>query len=54
MFVTASTITPKFYCKDETEYQCKENDLKKQLEYLNVKGPRDKYQDPVTENQRYF
>nr|XP_015838766.1 PREDICTED: uncharacterized protein LOC107398618 [Tribolium castaneum] len=48
-----STITPKFYCKNEAEFQCTNDDLKRQLEYLDVKGPREKYHNPVTENQRY-
>jgi hypothetical protein len=48
------TITPKFYCKDEMECHCSDADLKRQIDYLDVKGPREKYVDPVTENQRYL
>jgi hypothetical protein len=36
------------------ECHCSDADLKRQIDYLDVKGPREKYVDPVTENQRYL
>ncbi|KAJ8918798.1 hypothetical protein NQ315_011082 [Exocentrus adspersus] len=50
-----SILTPKFYtnCLDLDEDKQHEELVKKYLDKLKVHESREKYKDPVTENQRY-
>lgn len=46
--ILGATVAPKFYVNDPLKF----NNLTEQLECLNIYGPREKYEYPITENQR--